>query len=124
MNPKALTIGGTPANSRHAYLQNDLTVEALRRAEQDLRNAKRLEAWAAIAPRRSPVRDLFLRFISGCAEEKSGEERDYKTAEVVLHPAFFRRHWRPQHGNDGFIRSPRRRRQYMHTRLPEPPEAA
>lgn len=108
---------------------NELTAEAVRLAEQDIRNAQRLNLWAIRWERRTgraPVgyvaacRRLMSR-LSGVAAEPV--ESPASAAIYYIHPSLLSRS-RERHGNQNVVRFPRRRRQIMHARMPEPPEAA
>lgn len=140
MNLKALTIGARRTRSRHAYLHNDLTAEAIRAcleedrgADQAIRNAERKRIWAEkvlaikgaypgsydpLATGQDISRELHKH---RCSVIGQVLENPLPSAELLMHPMLFRK---PKHGNQGIVRFPHRRHQYMHTRLPEPPEAA
>jgi hypothetical protein len=119
----ALTIDGYPIRS--GYGPNDLTAEALRRAEQDLRNDQRRLAW----------HDRMLAYNGSAPSSALLRDQDYLTtlagelveakpmADIELHPTFRRRR-KPQQGNQGHVRIPHHKRQFRGAKLPEPPEAA
>jgi hypothetical protein len=123
MNTNKLTIDGYPVRS--GYGPNDLTAEALRRAEQDLRNDWRLLAWHGrvlkrdgSAPKSALLRapDFLTTLAGELVEEKS-------MADIALHPTFQRRR-RPQQGNHGQVRIPHHKRQFCGAKLPQPPDVA
>jgi hypothetical protein len=123
MNTNKLTIDGYPVRSGCG--PNDLTAEALRRAEQDLRNDRRRLAWYGrmlayngSVPISALLRDPdYLTTLAGkLVEEKS-------MADIALHPTFQRRR-RPQQGNHGYVRTPHHKRQFRGAKLPQPPDVA
>jgi len=86
--------------------------ELQRAAEEQARNLERRLAWA---------RRVFDREGRWPSLAPSGVWR--RILELRMRRSTSR-HFLAGHGNSNVVPFPRRRRQYMHTRLPEPPEAA
>lgn len=122
MNIRTLKIDGYPVFSRHR--KNDLTQEAARRAEQDLRNAQRLLAWHGRVLAHGGAATISALLQPDFLNQVAGESvEDKPTAELVLHPTFQRRR-QPQQGNQGLVKIQRHKRQIRGAKLPQPPEAA